>query len=91
MEEHAVVNVVIDNFKRIKRCPYCGEKPTQMKWSDGILEMWCRNLKCPNEAVHITQTYPPDCVDLIGLTKSLIGKWGHYCRDERRKKRQAEV
>ena len=89
MEEHAVLNVDIRNFKRIKPCPYCGEKPTQMKWSDGKIEMWCRNLKCPQVEVIVEEEYGPEDLDLVALTKDLIHSWADYCRWVKRNRKWA--
>lgn len=89
MEEHAILNVDIRNFKRIRRCPYCGEKPSQMKWSDGKLEMWCRNLTCPQVEVYVIEEYGPEDLDLIGLTKNLIHKWNNYYKWAKRNQKLA--
>lgn len=89
MKEHAILNVDIRNFKRIRRCPYCGEKPSQMKWSDGKLEMWCRNLKCPEVEIIAVQEYGPEDLDLVGLTEKLINKWANICKWGKRNQKLA--
>ena len=85
MEEHAVLNVVIDNFKRIKKCPFCGIKPNMMKWSDGKIEMWCRNLQCMDGFETVEITYGPEDLNLVELTEKLIKKWNDHCREAEKK------
>lgn len=84
MEEHAVLNVNISNFKGIKRCPYCGHKPEEMRWEDGMISMWCRNPGCNLVSNVVEVEYDEDDICLQDLTWELIYKWNKYCKESKK-------
>lgn len=74
-----MLNVRIDNFKGIKRCPYCGEKPKEMMWSDLGIKMTCRNPDCPKPKYLIYVHIPKNELSLQKMTQKLIDDWNQYC------------
>ena len=75
MEEHAVLNVNIRNFKGIKRCPYCGRKPEIMRWEDGKISLGCKNPNCNLVSHEVEVKYSELDISLQDLTRKLIEKW----------------
>ena len=74
-----MLNVRIDNFKGIKKCPYCGEKPKEMLWTDLGIKLVCRNPSCTNPKYLIYVHIPKEELDLKKMTQKLIDDWNLYC------------
>lgn len=73
------LTVKIDNFKERKKCPYCGERPTEMEWSSEGLRIWCRNPECTGGHYHIFTPILPQEIDLAQATSRVIEDWAKYC------------
>ena len=82
------LTVKIDNFPGIEKCPYCGEKPTEMEWSSEGLRIWCRNDKCDGGHYHIFVPINPEDLNLADVTRSVIFDWGVYCVGIKRQKKE---
>ena len=78
--EGAIVTVNIKNFNKRKRCPYCGEMPEEMEWSTEGLRIWCRNKKCTGAKYKLFVPIPEEELDLVKMTRAVIGDWGKYCK-----------
>lgn len=74
-----ILNVRIDNFKGIKRCPYCDERPKEMIWTDLGIKLACRNPECPGPKYLIYVYIPKEEIDLKKMTFTLIDDWNQYC------------
>ena len=88
------LTVQIGNFRRRRRCPYCGETPKEMEWSSEGLRIWCRNPECTGGHYRIFYPIMPQEIDLIQATKRALKDWGKYCSgisQQRRSARRAKA
>ena len=81
------LTINIKNFPWRKRCPYCGEKPTEIEWSSEGLRIWCRNEACDGGHYHIFTPIHPEELDLVKVTKELLSDWENYCIGIKRMKK----